>query len=214
MRLIPTASTFQLLADAYFEAKTTTPGSDTEGPHDLSVRMAMAIGPSGVKVPSEIRQSKFGRGLFAKAPIPVHSAVQESTRYGIFSREGQWTTFLSLLPEELRCDVAIWAYVLEWDDDLEVVALDLDESSLINHGNDPDKDYETLSPPIHDGKSLSRDIGTANIRYDDETMTYNAIRDIAESEEILCDYTSFHVQNHSLEWFTRTCQEVCRGIDE
>jgi hypothetical protein len=209
MRLIPTAATFELLVNAYFEAK-----AHSNDPHDESVRKAIASSPSGFQVPVDVRLSQYGRGLFAKDAIPAHTAVHEGIRYGVFHNEGEWSTFLNLLPEQWRYDVAIWSYVLELDPDVYVAALDLDEGSLINHGSSNDNVEattaencaSTTSAAFHEGRCLGNDAGIANARHDNETLTLWTIRDVQESEEIFCDYSEFHEENHPLEWYTRICE--------
>jgi hypothetical protein len=213
MRLVPTAATFELLTNAYFEAK-----APLDDPHDESVRKAIANSPSGVKVPLEIRPCKYGRGLFAKEAFPAHTAIYEGKRYGIFHTEAQWTTFLNLLPEEWRYDVVIWSYVLEWDNDLYVAAVDLDEGSLINHGSDcvdtstVRNSRSTIAAVFHERSCL--DARMANVRYDEKTMTYWSIHDIQESEEIFCDYSEFHEEDHPLEWYTRICEKIRQNEKE
>jgi SET domain-containing protein len=207
MLFIPSAATFELLVNAYFEVK-----ARFDDPHDVSVRKAIASSQSGVKGPLEVRLCKYGRGLFAKETIPAQTAVYEATRYGIFHTEEQWKTFLYLLPEEWRYDVVIWSYVLEWDTDVYVAAVDLDEGSLVNHGRDcfdtttAGNSRSTIEAVFHEGSCL--DAGMANVRNDEKTMTFWTIRDIQESEEIFCDYSEFHEEDHPLEWYTRICEEI------
>jgi hypothetical protein len=212
MRLIPTAATFELLVKAYFEAK-----ARSDDPHDESVKENIASCPSGVKVPLEIRPCKYGRGLFATETIPAHTAIYEGKRYGIFHNEAEWTTFLNLIPEQWHYDVAIWSYVLEWDTDVYVVALDFDEGSLINHGSscvDASTARKSTTAVFHEGRLLQSDDGTANVRYNEKTMTYYTTRDVQESEEIFCDYSEFHEEEHPLEWYTRICEEIFHANEE
>jgi hypothetical protein len=207
MRLIPTAATFDLLANAYFEAK-----AGSEDPHDESVRKAIASSPSGLKVPLEVRPCNYGRGLFTKNAIPAHTAVYEAKRYGIFHNEAQWTTFLNLLPEHWRYDVVIWSYVLEWDTDTYVAAVDLDEGSLMNHGTDcieATNAGNSAAKCCHEGRGMDAEM--ANVRYDDKTMMLLTTRDVQESEEIFCDYSKFHEEEHPLEWYSRTCKDICNA---
>jgi SET domain-containing protein len=206
MRLIPTAATFDLLVKAYFEAK-----ARSDDPHDESVKENIASCPSGVQLPLEVRPSKYGRGLFAMNHIPAHTAVYEGKRYGIFQNEAEWTTFLNLIPEQWHYDVAIWSYVMEWDTDVYVVALDFDEGSLINHGSscvDATTARKSTTAIFHEGRLLQSDDGMANIRYNDKKMAYCTTRDVQESEEILCDYSEFHKGEHPLEWYTRICEQI------
>mmetsp|Transcript_28817 Transcript_28817/g.79106 ORF Transcript_28817/g.79106 Transcript_28817/m.79106 type:complete len:311 (-) Transcript_28817:707-1639(-) len=83
----------------------------------------------------------------------------------------------------------------EDDEDL-VVGLDLDESSILNHGGTADIDEveEMVNQPsniyqVYDEK--------------EEAMYYVALRDIVADEELLCDYTHFHdyENDDELDWW-------------
>jgi hypothetical protein len=212
MRDIPTDETFALIREAYLAAK-----KDSQDPHDEEVRAKLAISWSGAKVPLEIRASKFGRGLFVKNAVPANTPVYEATRYGIFRNEDEWTTFLQYTPQQWRYDVMIWSYVLQWDKDTQVAAVDLDVASLMNHGWSSGvggaRKSSTPQPSNHGGRTLDTDSGSANLRYDDDTEMYVSTRDIQASEELLCDYTEFHVNNHNLEWYRRSQREICPNED-
>lgn len=201
MRPIPKASTFERIREAYFAAK-----SGSEDPHDETVRTALQKSASGALVPLEIRQSNFGRGLFVKEFVPANTPVYDATRYGIFRTESQWKKFLDSIPSELQPDIIVWSYVLDWDTDLQVAAVDLDEGSLLNHGS-LDDDPGTSSSS-HGLNELSQASGRANIRYCSNTNQYLATRDLSASEELLCDYSSFHNYDHSLGWYDQTWNDI------
>lgn len=211
MRPIPTAATFAQIREAYFAAKAGSPPD----PHDATVRAALEKSPSGAKVVVaggvpllEIRPSPFGRGLFVTQAVKEGRPVYEATRYGIFRTASQWRRFLELLPSrDLVYDIVLWSYVLDWDEGVQVVAVDLDEGSLMNHGGEEPPAAEASA--THGVNVLSQESGrSANVRYCDDTCHYVATRDIAADEEILCDYTSFHVSSHSLEWYDQTWDEI------
>ena len=215
--IIPDASTFEKIRQAYFAAKKQS--GDEDDPHDATVRAALKNnGPSGALVPLEIRQSKLGgRGLFVvqTEPVPAGTPVYEATRYGIFRTESQWKRFLDLLPGEiLRRDVVVWSYVLDWGSGLEVVAVDLDEGSLMNHGALDDDGDDDAAAVSESSSALGKTRERANIRYCNETGCYIAIRDIQPSDELLCDYASFHKYDHKLDWYDRTWNDiVAKGWD-
>ena len=88
---------------------------------------------------------------------------------------------------------------MEWEHELgtHVVGLDLDEASLMNHaggllnhdGVQYDQANESVVRPDN------------NLGYDLKHEYLVAVRDIAASEELLCDYSSFHVYDHPLTWW-------------
>jgi len=210
MRPIPNASTFDQIRKAYFAAK-----SGSEDPHDETVRAALQKSLSGALVPLEIRQSNFGRGLFVKEFVPANTPVYDATRYGIFRTESQWKRYLYAIPSELHHDIVLWSYVLDWDTDLQVAAVDLDEGCLMNHGS-LDDDPGTSSSS-HGLNVLNQASGRANIRYCSKTNQYLATRDLLASEELLCDYSSFHIYDHSLGWYDQTWNDIVgertKGVD-
>jgi len=176
-------------------------------------------------VPLEIRPSPFGRGLFAAQAVAAGQPVYEATRYGIFRTESEWRRFLALLlpaSQDLWYDIVLWSYVLEWTTTTNdeggclqhVVAVDLDEGSLMNHGaaessSEPSSATSSSSSSHGVNKLVSHDESAkANVRYCADTCHYVATRNIAADEEILCDYSSFHVERHSLEWYDKTWDEI------
>lgn len=188
-RPIPDAGVFQLVRKAYFQAKS----PDDE--HDVELKEVLAkAGECGALVPIEIRASKYGRGVFAKQDIPKGTPVWNLDRYGIFRSEQEWRKYLSFLPHNLQHDVIMWSYVLDWDKDDQVVGIDLDQASVMNHGG---KDA------MHLGVSMdSRDGPSNNLEYaDGDDSCYVAKCDIKANEELLCDYSTFHVHNHGLSWY-------------
>jgi len=205
MRPIPTALTFEKIREAYFAAKE---GSDD--PHDKTVRAALETSQSGAKVNVVIQQSSFGRGLFVTEAIPADTPVYEASRYGIFRTEAQWKSFLERIPKELHYDVLMWSYVLDWDSGLQVAAVDLDEGSLMNHGEaaaslDTDRNSQSSSHGVY---PLSKESGLANLTYCTDTKQYLSTRPIPAFGEVLCDYSSFHVENHSLKWYKQSWDEI------
>ena len=212
---IPTASTFATICKAYFAAKT----ADSPDPHDDKLRTALQQSPSGsaaVGVALEIRASRHGRGLFTTQALAQGQPVYESTRYGLFRSEAQWRRFLKLLPsDELRYDVHHWSYVPIGDNESLVVAVDLDEGSLMNHGVLTTATKTSVTDAAASSTSLSSTHGvnslcpdsTATVKYCGETGCYVATRDLEAGEEILCDYSTFHEHQHSLTWYKETWDE-------
>lgn len=211
MRPIPTASTFATIREAYFAAKAT----DSPDPHDDKLRTALQQSLSGsaaVGVALDIRASRHGRGLFTTQTLAPGQPVYESTRYGLFRSEAQWERFLKVLPsDELRYDVHHWSYVPTWDESL--VAVELDEGSLMNHGvltttttSKTTSETDAAASSTHGVNSLCLE-ETANVKYCGETCCYVATRGLEAGDEILCDYSTFHEYQHSLTWYNETWDE-------
>jgi hypothetical protein len=194
VRPFPTASDFRSLRNAYRAAKASTSSSD---PHDAALPID-AGKSTGSLVPFEIRRSRYGRGIFAVEAVAKGAAVWSCDMYGIFRTPNEWDAFLHALPGDLVYDVHQWAYVLEWDaDHPEVVGIDLDEASLMNHGGGADSESEAN---VEYGYLEEEDEGSS--------CQYRAMCDILPGEEILCRYNAFHLYDHSLEWYRESCKRV------
>ena len=212
--VIPTEADFVAVREAYFAAK-----ANSQDPYDDDLRAAILTNPSEdedtpvVVMPLlEIRSSSFGRGLFTKQAVAKGQPVYQNRRAGIFRSEMEWRRFLELLPTDiLRHDVVLWSYVLAWRDDEDdededpfVVALDLDEGSLMNHG--ALTDIESTSVLSSHGKHALSSAAIANVQSGDNDYLV-AVRDIEAGEEILCDYSTFHMPDHDLTWYRQTWDE-------
>jgi hypothetical protein len=134
----------------------------------------------------------------------------------------EWKSFLELLPDDILEKMSNWSYVMhlggkEHPEDKDgiqqfVVAVDLDASTLMNHGS------ATLD---HHGHAIRNDnnqqdnLTAANVvleySSDGTSQHYVATRDIQIGEEILCDYSEFHVYDYSLDWYMETYHELCQA---
>lgn len=193
MRPIPNATDYTLLREAYFTAK-----QFSNDKHDIDLQSLFAEAPHGALVPFEVRQAKYGRGIFATQTILEGTPVWSTERYGKFNTQEEWNTFLSLLSPRLQTDVVTWAYVMEWDDGEHMVGLDLEPSSLINHGG---TDVGDVDDEIVDCKPSNLRVQEGTEKDDDDEVLYVASHQIEAGDELLLDYSQFHVFGHSLGWF-------------
>ena len=111
-----------------------------------------------------------------------------------------------MLPHSLQYDCVEWAYV-EKDEGRLVVSLNLEQSSLMNHGGCHVKEEEKM-----------KDIKPANVQFvelpggDDEWQGI-AVADIQPGGEFLCDYSKFHLYGHTLRWFEDSIDQIVeKGI--
>lgn len=202
-RPIPDHSTWTLLREVFLRVK-----EKSDDPRDLdlvkTITTAVAANDNGFRVPIEIRRSAGkGRGVFATGAIPKGTTVMSDTPTGYFFNEREWRAFLSQLPRDLACDVVIWAWVADYnenDDGTRAVGLDLGEGSLMNHGS---------AKTRHDGSVVDAGDGSAdnNLIYNTDSWDLLAARDILPGEELLCDYCDFHDYEHELHWYTESCKE-------
>jgi hypothetical protein len=128
-----------------------------------------------MQVPYVVKDDgKHGRSLFATSPIPKGTQVWKATNYATFETSDQMTSFLRKLPHDVQCDVLLWAYPTTHHG-RDVVALDMDEGSYMNHATSPDE-------------------------WNVDGNTAVARRDIVPGEEILTNYTQFITFN-KVGWF-------------
>ena len=143
--------------------------------------------------PTVPTQTKYGRGLAAARDIKEGELVFKATNNTIvFSHPHTWRKWIWALYNEVdaglpggkgfpeyACDAMIWS----WIQRLELggpryIVLDLDNGSLLNEGR-------ADSPNFQD----------PNVRCGPEggqcDMSYYALHDIKEGEELLCDYRTF-----------------------
>lgn len=195
VRPVPNATTFALLRDAYFSVK-----ESAHDPHDEELKELFKESPSGALIDFSVRQTKYGRGVFALSDVPKGKAVWESSRFGIFRTEAQWRTFLDLLSPELQYDVTMWAYVMDWDSaDSFVLALDFDEECLMNHGGEL-LDYDPTLTGLQPSNLRS-------VEVEEEDWQYVATQDIKVGEELLVDYSQFHSYG-AIDWFDDLWDEL------
>lgn len=190
---IPNATDFAVLRDAYFAAKKPLFLND----HDLKLNKSFSQSLNGALVPFEIRQTEHGRGIVTLQDISQGDVVWDDQFYGRFFSEQQWDSFLDRLEPRLQADVMLWAWMSkdddQDDDDNYYVGLDLEESSLMNHGGTPiDTSEESLKEVRPNNLHLQEG---------DSVSFLIATRDILAGEELLCDYTEFHDPNHDIVWF-------------
>jgi len=139
---------------------------------------------SGIKVPYKVGHSPGrGRGVFATADIPKGTVVWTSDFTATFTNGVQFRKFLSVLPDDIVCDLILWCYTCKEEDGItEVIECDLDEASLFNSF---DYMYEYN---IGNLKGESQ-----NPAIDD---TVYAMRDIVAGEELVTAYDEFDTENY------------------
>lgn len=149
---------------------------------------------TGFQVPFEIKyMPSIGRGVFAKEPIRRGQLIWKSVNTAEFVRAQDYRDFLRKLPQNLACDVLIWAYVRMLSRKQQrtfKVCADLDEGSFVNHSNKPYK--------------ANMELGVGRLLRDDEDfeitwygcdLEFYANRDIQAGEEIRANYDDF-VERH------------------
>ena len=191
-RPIPDEATWKLIRETYRKVK-----QDSLDDWDNDILEAFAAGSTAFYVPFEVRQTEGkGRGLFATQRILKGACVRED-RSGHFVSESQWREFLASLPHDLAADAVSWAYVEEYEGK-QAVCLDLDEGSLMNHGED-----------LRACCLFKQKEGTANLEEREHGGKWHlhASRDIQPDEELLCDYDDFHDYDHKVTWFDETWEE-------
>jgi hypothetical protein len=147
---------------------------------------------SGFQIPIEIKYSEdVGRGVFTKVDIKKGDLIYISTNNAQFQTAQEYRNFLKQLPQDLACDVIIWAFsrMVSAEKEEEFIAcVDLDEGSFVNSAH-------------HSKLECNMELGTKDgllKEDDDERVTWYgcdlkffAIRDIKADEEIRADYGDF-----------------------
>jgi hypothetical protein len=147
---------------------------------------------SGFQIPIEIKYSEnVGRGVFTKVDIKKGDLIYISTNNAQFQTAQEYRNFLKRLPEDLACDVLIWAFsrMVSAEKEEEFIAcVDLDEGSFVNSAH-------------YSQTECNMELGTKDglLKEDeDETVTwygcdlkFYAMRNIKADEEIRADYGDF-----------------------
>ena len=143
--------------------------------------------------PTVPTQTKYGRGLAAARDIKEGELVFKATNNTIvFAHPHTWRKWIWALYNEVddktsggkdfpeyACDAMVWSWIQRFEmDGPRYIVLDLDNGSLLNEGRAGDPNFQ---PP--------------NVRCGEEggecDMSYYALQDIREGDELLCDYRSF-----------------------
>ncbi|KAG7347646.1 SET methyltransferase domain containing protein [Nitzschia inconspicua] len=145
---------------------------------------------SGFQVPVEIKyMKKIGRGVFAKESIPRGQLVWKSINTAEFIRPQDYRDFLRALPQNLACDVIIWAYtrmISREQKQTFKVCVDLDEGSFVNHS----RNRLRANMELGIGRLLREDEDEEITWYGCDLEFY-ANRDIEAGEEIRANYDEF-----------------------
>ncbi|KAL3907329.1 MAG: hypothetical protein SGARI_003588, partial [Bacillariaceae sp.] len=149
---------------------------------------------NGYQVPMEIKLGDLGRGVFAKEDIQKGTLIWKSTNTAEFRTGQEYRDFLRLLPQPLACDVLMWAYVRNIDDDDDnddsdamMVCADLDEGSFVNHGTHGVANMELGV----NGRGLLEEDEHEELTWYGCELEFYANRDIAAGEEIRANYNNF-----------------------
>jgi hypothetical protein len=121
-----------------------------------------------------------GRGLFVTEDVPKGAMVW-SGELAKWRSARDFLAFLRYLPQDLQCDVLLWAYPEK--DSADKVALAMDEGSYMNDCNG-NKDIMTVSSS---GKT---------------------VRHLNEGEELVEDYSSFIDMEGEVQWFHKLRAKV------
>lgn len=164
------------------------------GPEASSIELEYG---SGIEVPFKVAHSPGrGRGVFATSEIPKGTLVWTSKFTATFTSGVQFRKFLSILPDDMVCDLIIWCYASEGANDTEDIQseaegntsgqdffeCDLDEASLFNS-------YDRRSE-----YNLGSQKGTVAASPDDDKAY--AIRDFRAGEELVTAYEEFDTMNY------------------
>lgn len=109
-----------------------------------------------------------GRGITTSKDIKKGDKLWSDVHLAEFHDIEDLRRFLSVVPEEIACDIVLWTYTLDEAEDSFYFSVDLDLSTFCNDGGY----YGTNVEWIH-GEHFD---------------TATAARDIAAGEEILCNY--------------------------
>uniref|UniRef100_A0A7S3L682 SET domain-containing protein n=1 Tax=Amphora coffeiformis TaxID=265554 RepID=A0A7S3L682_9STRA len=201
-REIPDAAYWETLRRAYYAAKERCSYQDEEfQEYDEELKEVFENkGYSGAATEFAIQYGDFGRGLFATRDIKQGQVVWTCEREGVFCTKAEWRLFLSLLPHHMQYDVVTWAYVMEWDEDTgeQVVGLDLEPSALLNHGG---SDISKLDDTIDPSNIKPANLECIKVPDTEDDWQYLAATDIKSGDELLCDYSKFHVYDNKLQWW-------------
>lgn len=152
----------------------------TVGPRRASIKLSYG---SGFKVPIIIGHSPGrGRGVFSTGNISKGTLIWQSYFTATFSEGYHYRRFLSVLPNDLVCDLLSWCYTF-LDEGEQTIACDLDEASLFNHA---DHSFEYNIGEIADEGKKDK-----NSKKEDVDSVF-ALRDIEAGEELVTTYDEFH----------------------
>jgi hypothetical protein len=135
---------------------------------------------NGFKVPVEVQQIPGkGRGVIALEDIPEGTVIWDSSLTARFPSPVYFRRYLAALPQELACDVLIWAYAEDYDYEEEG---DADVPPF--RGNRP-----ILAVDLNEGTFVNSIDSVTKKNLDGETST--TTRRIKAGEEIIVDYADF-----------------------
>jgi hypothetical protein len=137
----------------------------------------------GFVISTEVKQAPGkGRGLFAAEDIPRGQFIWSSKQTASFYSGEDFKGFLDLLELDEACDVLQWSYVDAnpggADEDATQISTDLDNGTLVNHGDEADAGCLPEWEARHPGGCIEN---------------VYALRDIKKGEEILVDYGEFAI---------------------
>ena len=165
-RPIHDASTWQFLRGVYL---------GVVGPHRSTIALEDLFRNDGFAVPVKVVHiPNKGRGVIAPHDIPEGTLVWDSIHTARFPSPTSYRRFLASLPDDLACDVMLWAYVEDYAHETPdgsasprpTISVDLDAGSFMN----------TVS--VNDFTNLHPE-------------TYKANRLIKAGEELIVDYRDF-----------------------
>lgn len=171
-RPIHNASTWQFLRGVYL---------GVVGPHLSTIAMEDLFRHDGFAVPVKVVHiPNKGRGVIALQDIPEGTFVWDTIHTARFPSPTMYRRFLASLPQDLACDVMLWAYVEDYAEDSSqddsaktttttprpTISVDLDAASFMNTVSA--KDVTNMNP-----------------------QTYQTNRLVRAGEELIVDYRDF-----------------------
>ncbi|CAJ1945167.1 unnamed protein product [Cylindrotheca closterium] len=150
------------------------------GPQKATLKLTYG---SGIKVPFRVGHSPGrGRGVFATADIPKGTLVWQADFTATFTQGEQFRKFLSVLPDDMVCDLIMWCYTAVRTGGENVIDCDLDEGSLFNS-------YDELS---------EYNLGNQKVSFANSDLdSAFAMRDIQAGEEFITAYDEFDTEKYN-----------------
>ncbi|KAL7552483.1 hypothetical protein ACHAWF_015739 [Thalassiosira exigua] len=181
-RRIHGRETWKFLQDAYIYSKSR---GDDDPDFDSYWGRNEGKPHHGFQVEFEVRDDgPRGRSIYAVDPIPKGTVVYRDERSAIFKGQSELNLFLQLLPNDLQCDILLWAYPMAGGRAL----VALDEGSFVNHGDE---------------------VKVRNMDGNCRTM-----RDVAANEELLEDYGEYLAKDGGgTSWFDEARRRAWRETD-
>lgn len=155
---------------------------------------------NGFQVPVTVQQIPGkGRGIVALEDIPEGTLVWKGRHTARFPSPVEFRRFLATLPNDLACDVMIWAYVEDHDDYEDTTTTedhDYDETTITDdnhHASIPPLFFlgtrSVITVDLDEGALINTRDTTTEKNIDN--LSYTSNRLIKAGEELIVDYSDF-----------------------